>query len=189
MKKKNHISCLLDAPGRPQDTDEGMAVVVSDFFASLFKSSNPSSQDIRKASTPIRSILTDTQSSSLSAMYTKDEIRKAGRALPSEGLRWTVGDGKSIRVFKDQWILRPSTFKPITSDHGLDIWAIDLIDRNRRGWKVDLLNQLFLPADKFDILKIPVSWCGGQDSIKWHFKKNGSFSVKSGYRLAISERV
>lgn len=34
-----------------------------------------------------------------------------GRSLLKEGVRWKVGDGKSISVLKDNWIPRPSTLK------------------------------------------------------------------------------
>lgn len=30
---------------------------------------------------------------------------------------------------------------------------------------------------------------GGQDHLSWHFEKSGCFSVKSGYRLALSEKL
>ncbi|KAK3229267.1 hypothetical protein Dsin_001148 [Dipteronia sinensis] len=84
-----------------------------------------------------------------------------GRELLSKGLRWTMGDGECIRVFKDQWIPRPSTFKPITCDLGLDIRVAALIDRSRRGWNSKKLNQLLIPMDTAVILAIPVSWSSG----------------------------
>lgn len=31
-----------------------------------------------------------------------------------KGVRWQVGDDQSIHVFKDPWMLRPQSFKPIT---------------------------------------------------------------------------
>lgn len=37
-----------------------------------------------------------------------------GRDLLKNGLRWRIGSGSSIRAFKDPWLLRPLTFKPIT---------------------------------------------------------------------------
>ncbi|KAK3218464.1 hypothetical protein Dsin_012434 [Dipteronia sinensis] len=76
-KKKNHISSLLDTAGRTQETEEGMAVVVSDFFASLFKSVNPPMEDIRKVSAPVRYRLSDDQTRSLGAVISADEIKVA----------------------------------------------------------------------------------------------------------------
>ncbi|KAK3198630.1 hypothetical protein Dsin_022045 [Dipteronia sinensis] len=51
-----------------------------------------------------------------------------GRSLLKEGLRWTVGDGNNIRVFKDQWLPCPSTFKPITHDPAYDLRVAELLD-------------------------------------------------------------
>ncbi|KAI5318714.1 hypothetical protein L3X38_038422 [Prunus dulcis] len=35
-----------------------------------------------------------------------------GRQVIDQGLVWRVSDGQSIRVFRDQWIPKPFTFKP-----------------------------------------------------------------------------
>ncbi|KAK3212040.1 hypothetical protein Dsin_016746 [Dipteronia sinensis] len=112
-----------------------------------------------------------------------------GRSLLLKGLRWKVGDGSSIRIFKDQWIPRPSTFKPITPNPGSDSLVSALIDVDPPEWKLDLINQTFLPADKEIIISIPLSFSGGPDSLTWHFEKSGVFSVKSGYKLALSEKL
>ncbi|KAK3229805.1 hypothetical protein Dsin_001686 [Dipteronia sinensis] len=52
-----------------------------------------------------------------------------------------------------------------------------------------MLNQLLIPVDKAAILSIPVSWGGGQDSLRWHYDKKGEYTVKSGYRLGLSEKI
>ncbi|KAK2662764.1 hypothetical protein Ddye_001338 [Dipteronia dyeriana] len=111
-----------------------------------------------------------------------------GRELLSKRLRWSVGDGNGIRVFKDKWIPRPSSFRSVTSDPGTNILVYDLIDRSRRTWNREKLNQVLLPVDREAILSIHVSWRGGQDSLKWHYEKSGVYSVSSGYRLALSEK-
>ncbi|KAK3228272.1 hypothetical protein Dsin_008134 [Dipteronia sinensis] len=111
-----------------------------------------------------------------------------GRELLSKGLRWTVGDGESISVFNDQWIPRPSTFKPITCDPCPDVRVAALIDRPMRGWRLDKLTQLLIPVDMAVIPGIPVSWRGGQDSLRWHYDKKGEYTVKSWYMLGLSEK-
>ncbi|TXG72600.1 hypothetical protein EZV62_001179 [Acer yangbiense] len=58
-KKKNAISSLLDSEGCMQDMEAGLSQVISEFFTALFNSSNPLPQDIRKATGPIKSRISD----------------------------------------------------------------------------------------------------------------------------------
>lgn len=37
-----------------------------------------------------------------------------GKDLVAKGVRWRVGNGNSIKVFQDPWLLRPHSFRPIT---------------------------------------------------------------------------
>ncbi|KAK2639853.1 hypothetical protein Ddye_027648 [Dipteronia dyeriana] len=53
-RKKNFISSLIDRNGRVQDSDEGLASTVRDFYSALFLSSRPSTQDTLEASKAIR---------------------------------------------------------------------------------------------------------------------------------------
>ncbi|KAK3225933.1 hypothetical protein Dsin_005795 [Dipteronia sinensis] len=287
-KKKNHISSLLDVEGRSQDSEECMAAVVSDFFASLFMSTNPSPQDnylwlssmvgrnkrimfnditdrvwkklrgwkdsyfsfgrketlikavvqaiptypmsifklpvsvckdisamafkfwwdsregkrktswiswenlctpkgnggmgfknlslfnqalLAKQAWRILSVPNSLAVQVLKVKYFKkvnflEALLKSGcshiwrslswgRELLSRGYRWTVRDGKSIRVFKDQWIPSPTTFKPLTRDSGQDIHVSDLIDSSQRGWNLEKLDLLLIPVNKAAILSIP----------------------------------
>ncbi|KAK1568237.1 hypothetical protein Q3G72_022047 [Acer saccharum] len=112
-----------------------------------------------------------------------------GRSLLLKGLRWRVGNGRSIRVFHDPWLPRPSTFRPISSDPGFDLRVSDLIARNHMDWDHSKLNQFLLPIDRSIVTSIPISTSGGQDFLSWHYDKAGRYSVKSGYRLAILETI
>ncbi|KAK0575862.1 hypothetical protein LWI29_008303 [Acer saccharum] len=112
-----------------------------------------------------------------------------GRNLLAKGLRWRIGDGSFIRVFKDQWIPRPTTFRPISPDPGVDLRVADLIDRVQMGWNFTKLNQYLLPIDRSVIASIPVSRLGGKDFLAWHYDNKGRYTVRSGYRLAIQEKI
>ncbi|KAK3228943.1 hypothetical protein Dsin_000824 [Dipteronia sinensis] len=112
-----------------------------------------------------------------------------GRSLLKDGLRWIVRDGNNIRVFKDQWLPRPSTFKPITPDPGSDLRVAELLDRNSSRWDSVKLHQLLLPIDRDIVRSIPVSWIGGHDSLSWHYDRKRCYSVKSGYRLALQRKL
>ncbi|KAK0580330.1 hypothetical protein LWI29_000723 [Acer saccharum] len=112
-----------------------------------------------------------------------------GRSLLQQGLRWVVGNGQNIRVFRDRWLPRPSTFSTITSSPGSDLRVADLLDHNCRWWDIDKLDRLLLPCDKEIVQTIPVSWLGGEDFLAWHYEKNGEYSVRSGYNLALEQKI
>ncbi|KAK3188789.1 hypothetical protein Dsin_028350 [Dipteronia sinensis] len=99
-------------------------------------------------------------------------IKAVAQAVPTNsislfqlpiGLRWVVGVGQSIKVFKDRWIPRPTTFKTVTTNPDSDLLVADLLDVN--GWR------------------------RGHDSLSWHYDKNGGYTVKSGYRLAVEQSL
>lgn len=37
-----------------------------------------------------------------------------GKQVIKKGIRWCIGNGKRIAVYKDKWLLKPDTFKPIS---------------------------------------------------------------------------
>ncbi|KAK2637370.1 hypothetical protein Ddye_032162 [Dipteronia dyeriana] len=106
-----------------------------------------------------------------------------GRELLSKGLRWNVGDGSKINVFKD------TSFKLVTFDPGTDLRVSDLFDRARRDWNVDILDQILLSIDKEVVLSIPINWMGGQDFQSLHFDKKGEYTVSSGYKCALQDSI
>ncbi|XP_063941729.1 uncharacterized protein LOC135149875 isoform X2 [Daucus carota subsp. sativus] len=53
-------------------------------------------------------------------------------------------------------------------------------------WNSELIQQLFLTPDSELILSIPLSPFDHPDSWFWHYSRNGNYSVKSGYMMAIS---
>ncbi|KAK3199770.1 hypothetical protein Dsin_023185 [Dipteronia sinensis] len=73
-KNKNFISCLVDKDGIVQESEEGLSQVVCD-FSNLFPSSNPSDQDIRKATDPIGSRLSPEIQAEMSTAFSVDEIK------------------------------------------------------------------------------------------------------------------
>lgn len=63
-----------------------------------------------------------------------------------KGVRWQVGDGEQIQVWKDKWLHSPSTYKVVTVERtGLQVaWVYDLIDGDKMEWKENLICQCFL---------------------------------------------
>ncbi|XP_075633497.1 uncharacterized protein LOC142605956 [Castanea sativa] len=95
-------------------------------------------------------------------------------------MRWQVGDGKRINVWKDKWIPSPRTYKVMMPERlqSQTQWVCDFIDEDRKEWKGDLVRQCFLPQDAEAILSIPLSVNGIGDRIIWAENKNGRFLVK-----------
>ncbi|KAL0291652.1 UNVERIFIED_CONTAM: hypothetical protein Sradi_7018800 [Sesamum radiatum] len=107
----------------------------------------------------------------------------AGRELFLAGTRWHIGSGQTARIWLDKWLPRPLTFKVITAPNtlGVDAKVEELID-SEGGWKEELIRSVFLPMDVEIILRIDRD-VGCPDSLRWHYEKNGRYSVKSAYRL------
>lgn len=50
-------------------------------------------------------------------------------------------------------------------------------------WNHNLICASFLPHDVEAILSIPLAVGSSRDTAIWHYRKDGRYSVKSGYRL------
>lgn len=102
------------------------------------------------------------------------------------GLRWRVGNGNSIKVFKDRWMTSPTTFKVEYRHQAIseDLMVRDLIEPALGNWNVGMIESLFSPRDVREILKIPISPLLPEDKCVWHYSPNGEYTVKSGYWVA-----
>ncbi|KAM6589756.1 hypothetical protein CsatA_012361 [Cannabis sativa] len=107
-----------------------------------------------------------------------------GLELLQSGMRKGVGDGQSVHAFRDPWLPRPRSFRPISPAPSDDVMVSDLIGANG-VWDITLLSNYFLRMDMDVILGIPLGdgrcadwWC-------WHYSPNGCYTVKSGYALAL----
>jgi len=107
------------------------------------------------------------------------------KCLLLEGLKWRIGNGKSVRVWVDNWvdydgfIARPATdieFDPDQQVH-------DLIDVPSMEWNPEVIHQLFSNPVADRILSMPLSIRAPEDSLFWWPDKRGLFSVKSAYWL------
>ncbi|CAN6698380.1 unnamed protein product [Malus baccata var. baccata] len=101
------------------------------------------------------------------------------------GLRWRVGNGKSINIRKDPWLSNPSTFKVSPKSNLEGIMVCDLIDPVNNSWREDTIRSGFQRDDVLPIVSIPLSHAGIDDRLVWHYTTNGIYSVKTGYSLAL----
>ncbi|XP_075675045.1 uncharacterized protein LOC142644284 [Castanea sativa] len=71
----------------------------------------------------------------------------ATQEVVKRGIRWHVGDGEKIQIWKDKWLQNPSTYRVVTPEcTSLQGGRVcDLIDGDRMEWKEGLIRQNFLP--------------------------------------------
>jgi hypothetical protein len=111
----------------------------------------------------------------------------SGRDLLNEGLVWRIGDGKKIQIWKDRWLPTPLSFSvqsppqilPETSSLSI------VIDYEMRGWNSTLIRAIFHREESEVILAIPLSPIFPPDRLAWRGTRNGVFSVRSDYHLAM----
>ncbi|EPS69206.1 hypothetical protein M569_05560, partial [Genlisea aurea] len=107
------------------------------------------------------------------------------RDVLTGGLRWRIGDGSSIDVWKDPWIPDTFAFKPSSpAPLGMANMRVkELIISNQAEWNLSRLRQTFSSSDVHCILAIPLAKNPYPDRLIWHFTRQGEYSVKTGYQL------
>jgi hypothetical protein len=85
---------------------------------------------------------------------------------------WRVGDGCNLNIWKDPWILRDFSRKPITPRDATLITRVSkLIDPVVSGWEYELVNEIFWPEDAELILALPVHE-GRESTLAGHFNEH-----------------
>ena len=104
--------------------------------------------------------------------------------LIERNARWQIGNGNSIRVFKDAWLPNSNDGR-ILFHRGVlapDATVDTLIDPHSGWWNVNLIDQCFFPPDAKTIKSLPLCFIPQSDSLVWPAERSGKFSVKSGYK-------
>lgn len=102
-----------------------------------------------------------------------------------QGLRWRIGSGDKVKIYKSNWIPKPSTFKILsTPTIPLDATTSLLIGEEHK-WNEVLIKQQFTPEDAEHMLKIRLPRSPRLDRLIWVFDKHGNYSMKNGYQIAL----
>jgi hypothetical protein len=109
-----------------------------------------------------------------------------GKGVLKQGLIRRIGDGKSTLIWDHNWIPRQEFLRIMTSQGRSRLRLVsELINQTEACWKEDILNASFLPMDVQEIMNIPLSSVRQDDRWAWNYERNGSFSVRSAYRMII----
>ncbi|GAB2302403.1 hypothetical protein Dimus_039082 [Dionaea muscipula] len=109
-----------------------------------------------------------------------------GRMILKAGPRWRIGDGKSVHINRDPWVPHPPSYRPIsTTDPTSHAMVSFLINSTSKESDFQKINSLFDPDDVQRIIEIPLPIFDYPDALIWHFPNNGSYSVKTGYEVAL----
>lgn len=106
------------------------------------------------------------------------------------GIRFQVGDGKTIRIWDSPWLSTTTNFRPTTRRPTACqlAWVSELLCSGGRRWNAGLINKVFLPVDATAILQIPLSYLGRRDTLVWHHTHRGNYIVDSAYKWLITQR-
>lgn len=103
------------------------------------------------------------------------------------GTRWRIGDGRKVSVWHDAWLREEDSFEiqtPVLA-YCEDMKVQDLMIPGCREWDVELISEYFNDRDARAIVSIPLREDGSDDVRIWHYSKDGVYTVKTGYRVAL----
>lgn len=107
-----------------------------------------------------------------------------GRDLLTKNLGKAVGNGQTIRLWKDSWISLDKMVKPMgpIKESDLDLTVSDLLTDDL-SWNSRRIKEV-LPEFLEQIICLQPSRKGAEDSYIWHATSSGVYSTKSGYFAA-----
>ena len=87
----------------------------------------------------------------------------------------------------DPWLPKPISFKSIwvLAEAGRGLTVQQLMVNGEQRCDLNLLRQLFSVEDSGLIRSLPLPLTNVEDKLIWHFSKDGKYSVKTGYEVAI----
>ncbi|CAN0906682.1 Putative ribonuclease H protein At1g65750, partial [Linum grandiflorum] len=111
--------------------------------------------------------------------------------LLQRGIRWRLGDGASVKVFKDPWLRDDhDCWVQALPEVGMeDIRVCELCIPGLHEWDEELLDELFTDRDVACIRRMQAPSGNEADGIIWQFSRDGRYTVRSAYRLGMEVLV
>lgn len=105
--------------------------------------------------------------------------------LLMQGVRWTVGSGKSIKILNQSWLNDRDHPYIMSNLIGLDDATVDsLMCLERKSWDKEVVEDLFNVRDQRCILNVQLDSNVEEDSLFWCKEVSGEYLVRSAYRMA-----
>ncbi|XP_009127418.1 uncharacterized protein LOC103852254 [Brassica rapa] len=110
-----------------------------------------------------------------------------GRELLSKGLIRSIGDGQTTLVWSQKWIMDDIPRRPINKEVCFDVnLKVSTLKLNEKQWDKDKLQTLFPINEVERILHMDIGEVADRDI--WAYSSHGSYTVKSGYKVAVKEK-
>ncbi|KAL1150023.1 hypothetical protein V6Z11_A10G229500 [Gossypium hirsutum] len=110
------------------------------------------------------------------------------RDLIDEGILWRIGNGASIKIWNDPWLPRAGNNR-ISAQQINPNWTTvnQLIESETNTWNKDLIYNIVDEDHAARIFSIPLSEANSEDMLVWKHEGTGEYSVKSRYRVLVTE--
>ncbi|XP_074374427.1 uncharacterized protein LOC141714831 [Apium graveolens] len=93
-----------------------------------------------------------------------------------DGLRWVMGDGRSINIYQDRWLRGKPDYcvdQYTQQQAPRDTKVCDFLLKNQKAWDECKIRRTFNTVDAEAILAVRVSQCSTKDRVAWLHSING----------------
>jgi hypothetical protein len=111
-----------------------------------------------------------------------------GLELLKRGAIWWIGNGKKIRIWRDNWVPRGDMKVTVNTTKSRIRRVEQLINHEEHTWKEDVVRRIFKNYDAEEILKIRLPNYESEEFISWTLERHGLFTVRNAYNLALDLR-
>nr|XP_048334847.1 uncharacterized protein LOC125423747 [Ziziphus jujuba var. spinosa] len=116
-----------------------------------------------------------------------------GRRILETGGIWRVGDGKSIRIYKDSWLPGVGSSRILSPRILPEDATVACLLTDSGAWNLNLLQASF-STDEVEVIKnIPIDGADKADRFAWKFSPTGLYTVRTGYwearKLGVGNRI
>lgn len=107
--------------------------------------------------------------------------------LLQEGVIWRVGDGANVRIWDDLRLPNPRAHAACSPVNilGRNAKVSELMDVHTNWWNITLVKEVFNEEEASMICNLGLNPLRGKDRLAWEHSKNGMFTVRSAYHLAV----